>query len=367
MKLYLCNICELVQIPQYKSPKEIFRDDYAYLSSTSKTMCDHAKEFVKESIQNCKLTKDNFVVELASNDGYLLRNFIKKKIPCLGVEPTNLAAKIARSKKINTLTKFFSFKTSKEIVSKYGKADLIIANNVLAHVPDINDFLKGISNLLKPSGKVSIEFQHILTMLENCYWDTIYHEHFNYLSLDFVIDFVKKFNLRVFDVNEIPTHGGSLRIWLEHYKSDSKINSKSINKILKKEKKIGCNTKIPFEKMQLKAQKVKIELLEFLIKSKRKKLKIIAYGAAAKGNTLLNYVGVKKDFISNVVDNSKSKQGLYLPGSNILISSPKIINQIKPDIIFILPWNIKDEILEDLNKYKNVKKYTIVPSLKKLN
>ena len=247
----------MLQIPAYKSSSEIFRDDYAYLSSTSKTFCVHAKTFVEESILKFNLNASTFVVEIASNDGYLLEHVIKRNIPCLGVEPTKLAATIAKDKGIDTLVDFFGYKTADEIVVKNKKANFIIANNVLPHVPDLNDFLRGIASLLDDDGIVSIEFQHLLSLVENGYWDTIYHEHYSYLTLEFVLKAVEKFDLEVFDVEEITTHGGSLRVYLKHLKSKKIVNKKIINNILIKEKNSLCTSPLTFLNLQKRALKVK--------------------------------------------------------------------------------------------------------------
>ena len=366
LKLFLCSSCGLLQIPAYKSSLEVFKEDYAYLSSTSKTLCNHAESFVDYAIRHFNLDSSSFVVEIASNDGYLLEHLTKKNIPCLGVEPTKLAGSISKKKKINTLIKFFSLKISQEIVQNYKKPDLIIANNVLPHVPNINDFLKGLSFLISPEGVISIEFQHLLSLIKNNLWDTIYHEHYSYLSLDFLKNALNKFKLKIFDIQIITTHGGSLRVFLKKENSKRKVNQHIIDKILKEEKKYLCRSPMTYLNLQKNALKSKLDLLSLLVKSKNKNKKVIAYGAAAKGNTLLNYSGIKSDLLSNVIDKATSKQGTYLPGSHIPVSDINMIKKIKPDIIIILAWNLVDEIMKDLIEYRDVEFYIAIPKLTKI-
>ena len=366
LKLFLCSSCGLLQIPAYKSSLEVFKEDYAYLSSTSKTLCDHAESFVNFAIRHFNLDSSSFVVEIASNDGYLLEHVIKKSIPCLGVEPTKLAGSISKKKKINTLIKFFSYKISQEIVQNYKKPDLIIANNVLPHVPNINDFLKGLSFLISPEGVISVEFQHLLSLIKHNLWDTIYHEHYSYLTLNFFKHAIEKIKLKIFDVQIISTHGGSLRVFLKNEKSVRKINEKKIDEILKEEKNYFCKSPKTYLNLQKNALTAKLKLIEFLVNSKNKNKKVIAYGAAAKGNTLLNYSGIKSDLLPYVIDKAKSKQGSYLPGSHILVTDINIIKKIKPDIIIILAWNIIDEVMRELIEFKNIEFYVAIPKLTKI-
>ena len=367
LKLYLCRKCDLVQIPEYKSAEETFRSDYAYLSSTSKTLLNHSKKYVDKVVSELQLNDKKFVIEIASNDGYLLKNFLKYDIPVLGIEPTKIAAKLSKDIGINTIKEFFDTSLASEIFEKYGKADLIIANNVLPHVPNINDFLKGIKVILKDEGYVSIEFQHLLSLLEKDYWDTIYHEHYNYLTLMFLHKALKKFGFKIVNFENISTHGGSIRLWLKHSNSKEKEDTKCLENIIKQEQKAGCNSTVSFETLQKKALKVKIDLVEFLIKLKKQNQKIVAFGAAAKGNTLLNYSGINHDLVPYVIDSSKSKQGLYLPGSKILVTDISIIDKIKPQNILILPWNLKKEILEQLSDYNGINFYTAIPELQKIS
>lgn len=367
LKLYLCRKCDLVQIPEYKSAEETFRSDYAYLSSTSKTLLNHSKKYVDKVVSELQLNNKKFVIEIASNDGYLLKNFLKYDIPVLGIEPTKIAAKLSKDIGINTIKEFFDTSLASEIFEKYGKADLIIANNVLPHVPNINDFLKGIKVILKDEGYVSIEFQHLLSLLEKDYWDTIYHEHYNYLTLMFLHKALKKFGFKIVNFENISTHGGSIRLWLKHSNSKEKEDTKCLENIIKQEQKAGCNSTVSFETLQKKALKVKIDLVEFLIKLKKQNQKIVAFGAAAKGNTLLNYSGINHDLVPYVIDSSKSKQGLYLPGSKILVTDISIIDKIKPQNILILPWNLKKEILEQLSDYNGINFYTAIPELQKIS
>lgn len=363
LKAYVCNKCWLVQIPQYTAVKDIFRKDYAYFSSTSTTWCNHAKKFVNETVKHLKLNKDSFVVEIASNDGYLLQYFKELNIKALGIEPTLNTAQVAIKKGINTLNEFFSSEMAEKLISEYlpkKKADLVIANNVLAHVPDINDFLKGMKNILNKEGIISIEFPHLLNLLKNNQFDTIYHEHFSYISLLTLKEIAEFVDLDVIDVKEISTHGGSLRVSLSH--KNKFLPSKNVQRIIRMEKEFKLNTIYPFLKLQDAAIKIKNDLLNFLIDKKNENEEIFAYGAAAKGNTLLNYAGVKSDLISMVADLSKSKQGKYLPGSHIPIISPKELLLKKPKTVLVLPWNLMDEIKKQLF---NVPKFvTAIPNLR---
>lgn len=363
LKAYVCNKCWLVQIPQYTAVKEIFRKDYAYFSSTSITWCNHAKKFVNETVKHLNLNKDSFVVEIASNDGYLLQYFKELKINALGIEPTFNTAQAAIKKGINTLNEFFSSEMAEKLIIEYlpkRKADLVIANNVLAHVPDINDFLKGMKNILNEEGIISIEFPHLLNLLKNNQFDTIYHEHFSYISLLTLKEIAGFVDLDVIDVKEISTHGGSLRVSLSH--KNKFLPSKNVHRIVQMEKEFKLNTIYPFLKLQGAAIKIKNDLLNFLIAKKNENEEIFAYGAAAKGNTLLNYAGIKSDLVSMVADLSKSKQGKFLPGSHIPIISPEELLLKDPKMVLVLPWNLMDEIKKQLF---NVPKFvTAIPNLR---
>jgi len=352
LKLYVCDNCFLVQIEEYKKSTEIFNKEYAYFSSISRSWLKHAKNYVNMITKRFKIKSNSFVIEIASNDGYLLQYFQEIKIPCLGIEPALNTAAEAKKKGIEVIEDFFSESLAKKLIDKDIKADLLIGNNVLAHVPDINDFVKGLKLILKERGITTLEFPHIMQLVKNSQFDTIYHEHFSYLSLMTVKTIFESHGLEIFNVEELPTHGGSLRIYAKHQEDNSKEISESVQKLLNTELSKKMSTIEFYDDFQEKANKIKYDLLQFLIKQKLNGKKVIAYGAAAKGNTLLNYCGIKKDLISFIVDASPFKQGKFLPGSHIPINNENKIKKIKPDFIIILPWNIKDEIIEQLKYIK---------------
>lgn len=367
LKVLICKSCWLGQTYDLVTPKEIFENDYPYFSSMSSYYLNHAKKFVDRIVKKLNLNQNSFVIEIASNDGYLLKNFKKYKIKNLGIEPTLSTATAARKLKIKTVQKFFSFELSKKL-KKNTKADLIIANNVFAHVPDIHDFLKGMKNLLKKNGTISIEVQHLLNIIKYNQFDTIYHEHFSYYSVFAFTKIANKFNLKVWDVEKIKTHGGSIRIFLTHKKNKIKI-SKNVKNILDEEKKFGLFNINKYKQFQKKSDKIKNSFLNFLISKKNIGKKVYGYGAAAKGNTLINYAGVKKDLLNCIFDAAESKAGKFLPGSHIPILNMKKLKLIVPDYLVIFPWNIKTEII---NNFKNLKTkkgnkmkfVTFVPNLK---
>ena len=365
LKVFFCKKCFLLQTNNILKSEDLFKKDYAYFSSFSSTWLDHAKRFCDDITKNLDLSKKNFIIEIASNDGYLLKNFVKKKIPCLGIEPALNASKIARRLGIKVINNFFSYKLSKELLKKYNKPDLIIANNVLAHVPDVNDLLKGIVNILSKEGVITIEFQHLYNIIKKIQFDTIYHEHFSYFSLIAVSNIFKRIGLKIWHVEEIPTHGGSLRLYASHGNSKYKIN-KSFNKIISKEIKLGLNKLETYKNFNKKILKIKTDTLKFLIDQKNHRKIVIGYGAAAKGNTLLNYFGIKEDLLNFVVDKSFVKLGKFIPGSHIKIESPSIIKKLKPNYIIILPWNLSSEIARELNYTKkwNCKLIILIPKLK---
>ena len=348
LKVFVCENCFLVQLPEFETPKKIF-NDYVYFSSYSKSWLKHAENYVDMISEKIRLDKDNLVVELASNDGYLLQFFKKKGIPVKGIEPAENVAKVAEDKGIETIVEFFGEKLAKKLVSEETKADLIIGNNVLAHVPEINDFVKGISVLLKTKGVVNMEFPHLLQLIKHNQFDTIYHEHFSYFSLNTVKKIFEFHNLVIFDVEEIPTHGGSLRIYATHITNHDLKIEKSVNKILDDEKDFGLLNMLFYLEFSKKIEIIKKELKEFFQNAKQNDKKIVCYGAAAKGNTLLNFCEINKESIEYVVDSNPYKQGLWLPGSHIEIKNPKEIMKTKPDFILILPWNIKEEIMKDIS------------------
>lgn len=343
-----------MQLPAHAAADQLFTPDYAYFSSTSSSMCLHAKKFVEKAISLLELNSDSYVVELASNDGYLLQHMIARDIPCLGIEPTHDTAVVARSKGIETIEAFFGYSFSEKIE----KADLIIANNVLAHVPDINDFIAGIANLLKPSGQASIEFPHLLQLIKNNLFDTIYHEHYSYLSLSFVMKLSKSVGLNVVNVERISTHGGSLRVWLAHQESHHV--DPSVDILISEENAFGLGNLETYTNFQHRAQKCKFALMNFLLKAKENSQKVFGYGAAAKGNTLLNYAGISSDLLVGVADKAPSKQGKYLPGSHIPVVSPEVLQSELPQYVLLFPWNLREEIAKQLPEYSLV---TAIPKL----
>lgn len=354
LKVYVCTKCWLMQLPAHASSEELFTPDYAYFSSTSSSWCRHAENFVIDVVKRLSLDSESFVVEVASNDGYLLKHFLHRDIPCLGIEPTHATAEAACTIGIPTIERFFG----NDLANDLQQADLIIANNVLAHVPDINDFVKGISTLLMPNGRASIEFPHLLRLLEGNQFDTIYHEHYSYFSLHTVQSIVTSVGLDIIDVEELPTHGGSLRIWLAH--SGKFSISPAVFDLISQEKSKGLQSLSAFSQFQRSAIAAKNALLNFLLDLNSKDRSIFAYGAAAKGNTLLNYAGVRSDLLPFVLDNAESKQGKYLPGSHIPIKSPSSIDISDFDYCLLLPWNLIGEFKSILTSTTLV---TAIPSI----
>ena len=361
LKIFVCSICKLVQIDEYKKSDDIFDEDYAYFSSYSSSWLDHAKTYVDSMTKRLSLDKNSKVTEIASNDGYLLQYFKEKNIPCLGVEPTSNTAKAAKEKGIDVVQDFFGSSVAKKIE----KSDLILGKNVLAHVPDINDFVNGLKIALKTDGTITMEFPHLLNLIKENQFDTIYHEHFSYLSFYSVKQIFENQDLKLYDVEKFNTHGGSIRIYATHIESDIKI-SENVDNLLKEEKAFGLFDMDIYQGFQEKADKVKNDLLDFLLIAKKKNKKVIAYGAAAKGVTLLNYAGVKNDLVEFVVDKSPHKQNKYLPASHIPIISECNVKDFKPDYVLILPWNLKNEIMEQLSYIKEWEgKFVVaVPDLK---
>ena len=345
---YVCSKCFLVQVESLVSPSEIF-SDYAYFSSYSDSWLKHIKKYTEQVLNRFEITNKSLVAELASNDGYLLQYFLEKKIPVLGIEPAANVAKFAVEKGIRTEVKFFGVKTAKELVGRYGKTDLLIGNNVLAHVPDINDFVAGMNVFLKPEGVITMEFPHLMRLVERNQFDTIYQEHFSYLSFTTVEQIFNHHGLALFDVEEIPTHGGSIRIYAKHKEDKTKDISPNVFRMLSIEKNKGMRTLSYYSDFREKVKETKWKILEFLINAKRDNKTVVGYGAPGKGNTLLNYCGVRTDFIDYTVDRNPHKQGNYLPGTLIPIYHPDRIKETKPDYVFILPWNLKDEIIEQLS------------------
>ena len=366
LKIYVCKNCWLVQTKDYVNSKIIFNSKYAYFSSTSSTWLSHIKNYSEEIIKELSLNKDSYVIEIASNDGYLLKNFLARGIKCLGIEPTASTATVAKKMGIDVITKFFSKNLAKKLALKKKKADLIIGNNVYAHVRDISDFTVGLKKILKKNGTITLEFPHLMRLIKNSLFDTVYHEHFSYLSLYTVSRIFKSVNLRIFKVKELKTHGGSLRIYGCH-SDDLRKNQKSVSLLLQKEKKAGLQKLKTYQSFQSYADKIKNNLLSFLIKKKKNRKKVVAYGAAAKGNTLLNYAGIKTDLLTFVYDAARAKQGCFMPGSHIpILSTKQILNKSKPDYILILPWNIANEVKKQNYRLvkKGIKFIVAVPKIK---
>ena len=349
LKVYVCDACKLVQLDEFKKATDIFSEEYVYFSSMSTSWLAHSKQYTEKMINEFGINENSLVIEIASNDGYLLQYFKEKNVPVLGIEPTASTAKVSREKGIETITDFFGERLATKLASENKKADLILGNNVLAHVPDLNDFVKGIKILLKANGIVTMEFPHLLQLVKHNQFDTIYHEHFSYLSFTTIIDVFKKQGIQLFHVEELPTHGGSLRIFGKHLNDTNKEIRESVIKMLKKEAEAGMRTLAYYAGFQERVEKVKKDVLTFLLKAKEENKVVAAYGAAAKGNTLLNYCGFKADLIDFVVDAAPIKQNKFLPGSHIPIVAESKIKEEKPDYIIIFPWNIKDEIVAQLD------------------
>ncbi len=346
--VFVCNKCLLVQLQEFESPEKIF-GDYAYFSSFSDTWLKHSEEYSELMIERYGLTQDSLIIEIASNDGYLLQFFKKKGIPILGIDPAANIARSAEKKGIPTLVKFFGVETALELFNKNQQADLITANNVLAHVPNLNDFVKGLKILLKPKGVITIEFPHLLELIQQNQFDTIYHEHFSYFSFLTVQRIFTQHNLTIFDVEKLDTHGGSLRIFVKHPENNELVINNRVEKLLEEEQKFGLDKLSSYSNFSEKVKLIKKSLLEFLSIAKKQNKKIVGYGAAAKGNTLLNYCNIGQDYIDYVVDRSSHKQDTFLPGTHIPVLNPEEIKKTKPDYILILPWNLREEIMGQLN------------------
>ena len=361
LKVYTCHNCFLVQVDEYKKSDKIFDNKYVYFSSYSKSWLKHAKEYTEMMVRRFGLNAQSRVVELASNDGYLLQYFKSQQIPVLGIEPTANTAEVAMSKGIESIVDFFGVRLAKDLAAKNIFADVLLGNNVLAHVPDIIDFVGGMKILLKKDGVITMEFPHLLQLVANNQFDTIYHEHFSYLSFTTVKAIFESLGLVMFDVEELPTHGGSLRIYAKHKEDQSKNILETVHQLLEKEEKTGITDIKYYSNFSDKALKVKINLLMFLAEQKKNGRKVAAYGAAAKGNTLLNYCGVKNDMISFVVDANPHKQDKYLPASHIPVLNESHLRSNKPDFVLILPWNLKDEITAQLEYIKEWNGKFVVP------
>lgn len=343
LKLFVCEHCWLVQTEDYAQVDELFSHDYAYFSSISQSWLAHAARYTETIIKLLELNEHSHVIEVAANDGYLLKNFVAAGIPCLGIEPTASTAAAAEKLGIPIVREFFGESLAQRLVKEGKQADLILGNNVYAHVPDINDFTAGLKTMLKPGGTVTLEFPHLMRLLEHTQFDTVYHEHFSYLSLHTVSRIFERAGLRVRDVEELPTHGGSLRVYGCHA-DDARATTSAVAALLAEEARCGMRDLKIYLNFQPSADRIKDDLLLFLIEQKRAGRKVAAYGAAAKGNTLLNYAGIKPDLLHYVCDAAPSKQGKFLPGAHIPIEYPDVLRERKPDVVLILPWNIQAEV-----------------------
>ncbi|KJR96336.1 MAG: SAM-dependent methyltransferase [Desulfobulbaceae bacterium BRH_c16a] len=348
LRVMVCTQCWLVQTEDFSRAESLFAADYAYFSSFSDTWLEHARQYVQSMIERFSLGPCSKVVEVAANDGYLLQYVKKAGIPCLGIEPTSGTAEAAREKGLDVIEEFFGEQVAQTLVADGHAADLMAANNVLAHVPDINNFVGGFPVLLKPQGIATFEFPHLLRLVQENQFDTVYHEHYSYLSLSTVENIFSNKRLHIFDVEKLSTHGGSLRVYAQHADRGRQERSNRVTELLAEEKSAGMMDAIFYAGFQCKAEQVKNNLLTFLLDAKYKGLSVAAYGAAAKGNTLLNYAGIRSDLLSYVVDRNPVKQGKFMPGSRIPIVDETHLIHKKPDRVVILPWNLRDEVMEQL-------------------
>jgi len=364
LRVLVCETCWLVQTEDYAQAGELFSHDYAYFSSTSTTWLDHAARYSEMITDRLGLGRDSFVIEIAANDGYLLKNFLGAGIPCLGIEPTASTAAAAERLGIPVIREFFGMHLAGELPRSHGYADLIIGNNVFAHVPDINDFTKGLKAALKTGGTITLEFPHLMRMIEHNQFDTAYHEHFSYLSLTTVSRILESAGLRVWDVEELATHGGSIRVYGCH-DSDPRPTTETVKALVQEECRRGLLNLETYRNFQPRAEKIKDDFLGFLIDQKRAGKKVVAYGAAAKGNTLLNFAGIKTDLLPFVCDAAEAKQQKYMPGSHVPIRHPKELQEYQPDFVVILPWNIASEVIGQNNHLREfgTRFVTAVPSL----
>lgn len=365
LKVFSCTNCRLVQVDEIERHDALFSDDYVYFSSYSSTWVAHAERYVAWAVDRLKLNVHSLVVEVASNDGYLLQFVNARGIPCVGVEPTASTAQVARERGIESIGEFFGEEFANNFVAARRPADLVIGNNVLAHVPDINDFVAGLRAVISPSGAVTVEFPHLLQLVRHGQFDTVYHEHFSYLSLHAVQRVFAVHGLVVWDVEELTTHGGSLRVWAQHA-SNARPVEPAVAKVLDDEMRAGMLDDEFYGSLQARAETIKNDLLAFLIDCRRQGKRVMGYGAAAKGNTLMNFAGIRSDLISAVADASPHKQGRFLPGSRIPVVAPAAIDAAKPDYIVILPWNIRGEVESQLAHARRwgAKFVTAVPELR---
>lgn len=347
LRLWVCDQCFLVQLEEYVSGNEIF-SDYAYFSSFSDSWLDHCRRYVDQMIGQLNLTESSEVIEIASNDGYLLQFFVKRGVPALGVEPAANVAKAAQDKGVPTIVKFFGRATARELAALGHKPDLILGNNVLAQVPDLNDFVDGLKILLAPDGVVTIEFPHLLQTIEGRQFDQVYHEHFSYFSLYSAERIFEAHGLPLFDVEELPTHGGSIRIYARHAEDDTKPCTSRLQALRQREMDAGIDSLAYYADFESRVHETKRKLLEFLISAKNSGKRVVGYGAPGKGNTLLNFCGIRGDFVDFTVDRSHHKHGKYLPGTHIPIFAPERLFEARPDYVLILPWNLRTEIMTQL-------------------
>jgi SAM-dependent methyltransferase len=365
LRVYVCDQCYLVQLPVFQSSEEIF-SDYAYFSSFSDSWLQHSEAYVNDMIDRFGFDSDSRIIEIASNDGYLLQYFKEKGIPVLGIEPAKNVARVAQQAGIQTLEKFFSCQTANELAQEGKYADLLIGNNVLAHVPDVNDFVKGMKIILEPHGIITMEFPHLMRLIAENQFDTIYHEHFSYFSFTIVNKVFDHHGLKIFDVDELPTHGGSIRIYARHAEDDFKGIGENVTALLEREAAEGFDKLEFYLTFNQKVQSTKRSILDFMVRTQNEGKTIAGYGAPAKGNTLLNYCGIRTDFMAYTVDRSPHKQGYFLPGTHIPIHHPDKIKETKPDYVVILPWNLKDEIMHQMAYIRdwNGKFVTLIPEVR---
>jgi 2-polyprenyl-3-methyl-5-hydroxy-6-metoxy-1,4-benzoquinol methylase len=347
LHVYVCDTCFLVQLEEYERAENIF-SDYAYFSSYSDSWLRHAKSYCENMRSRFGLGEDNFVVEVASNDGYLLQYFVQHNIPVLGIEPAANVAKVAVEKGVPTLVKFFGTHLAEELVRQGQSADLVLGNNVLAQVPDLNDFVEGLKVLLKPEGVLTLEFPHLLKLIEKNEFDTIYHEHFSYFSMLTTVRIMEAHGLKVFDVEELPSHGGSLRVFACRAESHTHPIEPNVARVIDNEKNASLDSLSGYEKFACEVKDTKLALVEFLVKAAREGKSVAGYGAPGKSATLLHYCGIGRDLIEYTVDRSPYKQGRFLPGTHIPVHHPDRIRETRPEYIVILPWNLKDEIIKQL-------------------
>jgi hypothetical protein len=357
---WVCGSCFLVQLEEYVSPDQIF-SDYSYFSSYSDSWVEHARQYTDLATQRFGLTSSSLVMEIASNDGYLLQHFVAKQVPCLGIEPAANVAKVAVERGIRTTVRFFGRKTAAEVAAEFGRPNLLLGNNVLAHVPDINDFVGGMKLLLAEGGVITMEFPHLLRLMYENQYDTIYHEHFSYLSFYSVEKVFAHHGLRLFDVQQIPTHGGSLRIFACHAEDASHPNGPAVDALRNEEIARGLTDLATYHRFEAQVKQTKRRLLAFLIEARNAGKTVVGYGAPGKGNTLLNYCGIRTDFLDYTVDRSPYKQGRYTPGTHIPILAPERIRETRPDYVLILPWNLKAEIARQLSYIKEWGGRFVVP------